>query len=578
MWKADEQGINEVQKMRWELVPYMRGRCLDLGCGPTKAFPHFIGVDSCKDTQLFGIPMKPDIKADIEELPMFSSGSFDLVFSSHALEHIEDYHAALREWWRLVKVGGYLGLYLPHRQFYPNIGKREEWAAWEKEHKDLPIGLSIEQFIAPRRQAGITDAGPLYAGTPFGNEDHKWDFLPADIIAAMKANGGGFDLVECQERNGEDEYSFLVVFRKLGGGIKESWKNPKPEKTCAIVRYGAIGDQIQTSSLFPWLKEQGYHITLYAQAGHGLESIQHDPHIDRFIVQEKDAVPPAFLSQFWDYEKKKYDRWINLCESIEGTLLASPGRVQWEWPNSLRAERMNVNYLEWLHKVADVPPPYRPKFYATKEEQSWARKTKESFGKRCVLWSLAGSSGHKVWPHVDSAIAALMLTYPDVHVVLVGDESCQILEAGWQKEPRVHRLSGKWSIRQSMAFAEVADLIIGTETGLLNAAGSMPVPKIVCLSHSSPEMLTKHWQNAIVLQQPEGVGCPKSPCRMLHGGNNTDAWLACPQHEETGTALCQFHISPATMWAAIEFVLGKAVQFQKQEASKGPLMQEVNGD
>lgn len=342
-----------------------------------------------------------------------------------------------------------------------------------------------------------------------------------------------------------------------------SWKKPKPKKTAAVVRYGAQGDMIQMSSILPWLKEQGYHVTLYCQAGQGYEVIKHDPHVDRFIVQGKDEVPNQFLAEFWETERKRYTKWINLCESVEGTLLANPGRAAFEWPNEARAALMDKNYLEWTHLLAGVPAPYRPKFYSTPKEREKASWQSRQWGRRNVLWSLAGSSGHKVWPHLDAMIARIMLAYQDTHVVLVGDEACQILEVGWEKEPRVHCKSGKWSIRESMAFAEVADLIIGTETGLLNAAGSMESPKIVTLSHSSPEMLTKHWKNAIALQQPQGVGCSKSPCRQLHGGNNTSAWADCPMHEETGTALCQYHVGPEMMWAAIQSVLGVPVNIRR---------------
>jgi len=336
-----------------------------------------------------------------------------------------------------------------------------------------------------------------------------------------------------------------------------SWKEPKPTKTAAVVRYGAIGDMIQMSSILPWLKEQGYHITLYCQSGNGYDAIKNDPHIDRFIVQDKDDVPNMFLSEFWEETKKKYTKWINLSESVEETLLPSPGRPAFFWPNELRAKYLDRNYLEWTHELAGVPPPYQPKFYSTPKEREKARWTKQKWGKRNVLWSLAGSSGHKVWPHLDATIAGIMLKFPDTHVVLVGDESCQILEYGWQNEPRVHRCSGKWSVRESLAFAEVADLIIGTETGLLNAAAPLEVPKIVTLSHSSREMLTKHWKNTISLQQPKGVGCVKSPCRQLHGGGNVDSWIDCPQHKETGTALCQYHVTPEMMWNAILAVLGE---------------------
>ena len=570
-WSVKTQGLDEVGKCRWELVPYMRGNCIDLGCGPTKAFPHFWGVDSCKDVDMFGIPMRPDLKMDVRDLSRLASASYDLVFSSHTLEHLEDTRAVLKEWWRLVKMGGHMALYLPHADFYPRCDEksRQEWKEWvDQNGSGFPnTAAAVETFAKLRRERGETAVGAIYAGTPFSNPDHDHDFRPQDIVEAMKAIGGGFDLVECEEREGGEEYSFWLVFKKISSGVRESWKNPKPVKTAAVVRYGAQGDNIQASSVLPWLKEQGYHVSFYCQSGAGHDVILHDPHIDRFVVQDKDAVPPAVLADFWTHERKKYDKWVNLCESVEGTLLAAPGRPNFEWPNALRAKIMDRNYLEFLHELAEVPPPYRPMFYSTAEEKAWAKKTAEKWGRKNILWSLAGSSGHKVWPHLDAVIAGVMTEYPDTHVVLVGDESCAILEQGWTEEPRVHCMSGKWTIRQSMAFAESASLIIGTETGLLNAAGAMDTWKIITLSHSSKEMLTKHWIKTIALEQPEGVGCPKSHCRQMHGGGTSDPWLDCPQHEETGTALCQFHIGPEMMWRAIESVLGKPVAMPERKAA-----------
>ena len=501
----------------------MHGRLLDVGCGAYKVFPHACGVDSGHHWGMRGV----DVKAEATDLSMFSDASHDCVYSSHLLEHIVDYKAALREWTRVVKVGGYICLYLPHKLFYPNIG----------------------QFGA--------------------NVDHKHDFMPEDIIEAMKEIGG-FDLLENEDRNEDDEYSFWQAYKRLPDKrFAESWKDPKPEKTCAVVRYGAIGDMVMTSSIFPALKEQGYHITLYCQDNDGYQAVKHDPNVDRFILQDKDAVPPQFLEEFWNYTRKKYDKWLNLCESVEATLLASPGRANWEWPNELRAKYLDRNYLEWTHELAGVPPPYRPKFHSTLTERAWAREKARSYGRRNVLWSLSGSSGHKVWPHLDEVMNRILGTYPDAHIVLVGDELCRILQSGWdgyakdgvfiekQMHPRVHCMSAKWTIRQSMAFAEVADLIIGTETGLLNAAGHMDAWKIVTLSHSSEEMLTKHWRNVIALNQPKGVGCTKHPCRQLHGGNGRDAWEDCPFHadETMKVSLCQYHVTAEMMWGAVKSVL-----------------------
>lgn len=535
-WSLENSKNDESSKIRWELVPYFRGKCLDIGSGPYKVFPHFSGVDNGHHWGNQWTDIRVD---DAKDLSQLGSASWDLAYSSHLLEHFsyEQVPAVLKEWMRVTKIGGHLILYLPDEDQYPKCG------------------------------------------TKYANVDHKWDVSYEKVVAAMEKLECGWDLIDYQVRSEADEYSLFFVFKKTQGrGHGFSWKDPKPAKTAAVVRYGAQGDMIQMSSILPGLREQGFHVTLYCQAGLGYESIKHDPHIDRFIIQEKDAVPPQFLKEFLEYTAKKYDKFVNLNESVETTLLAVPGRTPWYWPNEARQLHMNRNYLEWIHTISGVPPPYRPKFYSTTEERSWALKQKANFGKRNVLWSLAGSSNHKVWPHLDEIVLAMMAAYPDVHVTLVGDETCKLLEQGFGKfddekndlvetMSRVHLRSGKWTIRQSMAFAEVADLIIGTETGLLNAAGSMDTPKIITLSHSSEENLTKHWKNVIALSQARGVGCPKQPCHQLHGSDNADPWMDCPKHEETGTSLCQWNISAPMMWDAVQKVLGKPVVVPMRRAA-----------
>ena len=530
-WSLENSKNDESSKVRWELVPYMRGKCLDIGSGAYKVFPHFVGIDNGHHWGHFD-NMRVDCASNLSQL---GSAAWDLAYSSHLLEHFEFSRVpdVLKEWMRVTKIGGHLILYLPDEGQYPKCG------------------------------------------TEYANKDHKWDCSFDKVVAAMEKLECGWDLVDYQVRSEADEYSLLFVFRKEPGRQhKYSFRNEKPAKTAAVVRFGAQGDMIQASSVWPALKEQGFHVTVYCQSGAGYEVVKHDPHVDRFIVCDKDMIPPQFLREWLEYTAKKYTRFINLSESVEVSLLAAPGRTAWYWPNEARAVHMNRNYLEWTHTLAGVPGPYRPAFYSTVEERAWARKQKERMGKRVILWSLAGSSNHKVWPHLDEVVLRIGAFYPDVHIVLVGDETCKLLEAGfcrWDEEKqdfvetmsRVHLRSGKWTIRESMAFAEVADLIIGTETGLLNAAGFMDTAKIITLSHSSPEMLTRHWKNTITLEQPEGVGCEKKwpsrggACRQLHGADSTNPWLDCPMHEDSGVAECQWHISAEMMMDAVTKVLGQ---------------------
>lgn len=518
MWKIDDPQGNEAYKIRWEIVKYTRGKGLDIGCGPHKTYPHWIGIDSCKDTQLFGIPMTPDIKIeDACDLSLFSSKTMDFCFSSHLLEHIEPEKVAatLKEWWRVIKEGGYLTLYLPDEDEYPKVGDAR------------------------------------------GNLDHKWNVSKTQVIEYMRPIQG-WDLVEFQKRNQEKEYSLYFVFKKIKNGQYFSFQKAKPTKTAAVVRYGAYGDLLQTSSVLAALKKQGYHVTLYCSPP-GSDLMLHDPNIDEFYYQDKDQVPNGALGDFWKYHRKKYDKWVNLCESVEGSFLALPGRAMHEWAPAVRHKVMNQNYIEFSHLIAGVPYEPKVKFYSTSEEREWARKERQKMGDKVLLWSLAGSAVHKTWPGLDNVIASIMVNHPSWDVVFMGGESCKILEQGWEKEPKVHRKSGVWSIRQSMTFVNFVDCIVGPETGILNAASQLNIPKVVFLSHSSVENLTRDWVNCISLVSPNTV-CPgrgnnEAPaCHQMHYG-----WDHCKKTEQ-GVSQCQQDITVDQAWHAIEH----AMMFQEE--------------
>lgn len=509
VWRPSDPQGNESGKVRWEIVPYTRGKGLDLGCGPHKAFPHFTGVDSCKDTELFGIDMKPDVVVDTcERLEGIDDGSQDFVFSSHLLEHIEDYRAALKEWWRVVKDDGYLVLYLPHKDLYPNVG------------------------------------------TEGANPDHKHDFTPADIKDAMREMGG-WSMVENQTRDDGMEYSFLQVYQKRSDGKQlNEWAkyDNKSRKKACVVRYGGFGDMLQAAGVFPALKAQGFHITVMTTPrGHSV--IEHDPNVDAFYLQDDDQVPNHLLHEFWEYQSKKYDRFINLSESIEGTLLALPGRASHIWPHDIRHKYLNRNYHEFTAELAGVPFKPNGFFYPTKDE---ARKAGELAAKDRfnVVYALSGSSQHKFYAGQDNVIAAVLLNIPEAQVFMVGDAACKLLEQGWENEPRVTCLSGEQTIRESLALAQKSNVVLGPETGILNAvAFESDIAKVCLLSHSSIENLTKHWVNAYPIE-PVNTAC--YPCHKLHYGMKH-----CKEHAETGTAMCQISIEPQRVVDCVMDAYGK---------------------
>lgn len=503
MWSESTSLGNEQDKIRHESAKYTGvGRGLDLGCGPKRIWPRAIGVDG------YTSPEGAQIAGDILNLSIFADGSMPWVFSSHALEDIQDTEAALREWWRVVKGGGYLVLYLPHKDHYPNVGQ------------------------------------------PGANPAHKHDFVPNDIVRVMHVIASGWDLCESEVRSGGNEYSFYMVFRKRGDGkTKDLSIGARPMKTALVCRFGGLGDLIQASSILPGLKAQNFHVTMMTTPK-GREILREDPHINDWWLQDEDQIPNHELHDYWKAVARRFDKFVNLSESVEGTWLAYPGRASYYWPDHVRRKYLGRNYLEFAAELAGTP--YRPyvQFYPTESERRWADSERDKMAGECemIMWCLSGSSIHKAYPWTDAVLARLISDFPGISVVFTGDDLCRVLEAGWEKEPRVICRSGEWTMRQTLAFALACDVVVGPETGVLNSVAFDPrILKVVFLSHSSHENLTRDWLRTVALA-PEKTPC--YPCHRIHIGREY-----CHLHEETHAALCAQNILPARVVDAISMGL-----------------------
>ena len=184
----------------------------------------------------------------------------------------------------------------------------------------------------------------------------------------------------------------------------------RQEKTACVCRFGGVGDMLQTAVILPGLKAQGYHVTVMTTPA-GQEILRENPFVDDWYILDPDQVPNGELVNFWYVqEEERFNKFINLSESIEGHLLALPGRANHAWPLEVRKKRLNTNYHEWTCELAGVPFKPSRLFHATAEELKTARE-------RCpadrfnLVWALSGSSLHKFYPHMD------MVRAGELHVI-----------------------------------------------------------------------------------------------------------------------------------------------------------------
>jgi ADP-heptose:LPS heptosyltransferase len=484
-------------------MPHCIGVGLDIGCGIEKIKPAAIGVDNQHGAA--------DIVCDVSEgLTIFADNSFDFVFSSHCLEDLPAPEVILRDWWSKIKVGGKLILYLPHKDFYPNIGEE--------------------------------------GCNPF----HQNDFSAESLLKVMD-EFASYKVIHNEIHNEGDEYSFDIVLEKLSDlpDIIIPIKKISNKKKALVVRYGGYGDGIIASPVFKRLKEDGYEVTLNTTS-RMMAGIQNNPNIDHIMLQEDDVIPRWHLGEYWDEIGKGFNKVVNLSETLEVKFLTihrtreqnfpnSPGYLDYRkyyyyYPQEMRREVCGKdNYYDYVLQVAGYNDVERPRgeLYFDYREEAFCQKFRERFKNYfLIMWSLSGSSMHKAWFKAEETAIRLLSKHKDMVILTVGDYACKLIE--W-RHPQSFSMIDEWGIRASMLMTKYVDLVIAPETGILNAAGCFDTPKIGLLTHSNKTNLTKYFKNDHSMQ----AHIPCSPChKMIYMDNFRDCELIGGGSENGGIDYC----------------------------------------
>ncbi|MBM2840589.1 MAG: Methylase involved in ubiquinone/menaquinone biosynthesis [Bacteroidetes bacterium] len=147
-----------------------------------------------------GDPLKDDCDVweaehgDAQFLPGVEDNSYDFVYSSHTLEHMRDAAVALQNWWRVVRPGGFLILYVPDRDLYEK--KTTLPSKWNPDHKTF--------FLLDRDEKPDTvGLLPMIERTLLGFE----------VVQAKRCSDG--HTIDDPARHSDGEYSIEIVIRKL---------------------------------------------------------------------------------------------------------------------------------------------------------------------------------------------------------------------------------------------------------------------------------------------------------------------------------------------------------------------------
>lgn len=168
-----------------------------------------------------------------DDLP-FKEGTLDYVLSSHVIEHFYDPVKALREWYRVIKPGGYIFVIAPHRDRM--FDKHREPTPVQELFDRASGKIKVTDYVRPLNEQALAKFGRDTLGN-FGHmpqillppsegikPDQGWVYYEADdhhhwtvwrtadfVELAKKLN---FNVVEVQDVDDKVHNGFTVVIRK----------------------------------------------------------------------------------------------------------------------------------------------------------------------------------------------------------------------------------------------------------------------------------------------------------------------------------------------------------------------------
>jgi SAM-dependent methyltransferase len=150
--KARDRRVRE----RW-FERFLVGHGVDVGCGSDPV------TDDCA-------------RWDRPEDAHVLRGTWDWVYSSHCLEHLERPEDALRSWWSCLNPGGRLIVIVPHRDLYEK--RLDLPSRWNGDHKHFWLPVAGDRLGTRGLLETVTGALPDARLERLSVEETGWDPVP----------------------------------------------------------------------------------------------------------------------------------------------------------------------------------------------------------------------------------------------------------------------------------------------------------------------------------------------------------------------------------------------------------------
>jgi hypothetical protein len=287
-------------------------------------------------------------------------------------------------------------------------------------------------------------------------------------------------------------------------------------KKVLMMRPGsALGDAVFVTPIPRILAERGEEVHVCCEAD-VRPVFENNPHIAGFIECPKPHKWDGWEAKYRELETQ-FDHIYHTHGHVEVGLLHRTDVCWGKVPNAHQRKEVAAgkNYQDSIFESIGLEERgLLPEFYFSDAENKMRfelRQLLDKDKKKLVVWQWDGSTLSKLLVWAPKWLRETMNYYSDtVHYVYAEDAN---LKAQIPADERVLDALGKFSVRESIMATSIADLVIGPESFIVNAAAAWPIHKILFLSHSAPENLAKYYINCDCITPNAEVTC--HPCYLI---------------------------------------------------------------
>jgi ADP-heptose:LPS heptosyltransferase len=263
------------------------------------------------------------------------------------------------------------------------------------------------------------------------------------------------------------------------------------------------------------LAEEGHEVHVCTR-GQTDKVFANNPYVKGVEVSPDDFEDQASCDAWTEECYSRYDKIIPLAWTVEKAYLHRTDALFGKIPTLKQRRKIALgkNYYDRnLSASGFKPRPVLPEIYASEVEQESLHRLvreKHDIGFKIVLWNLMGSTQNKVLSPGGHWINEVSELYPNARHFIIGNIKIAIPCIN-PKNKMIFDQSGAWDLRTVMLMTSIADLVVGPESMLVNAAACFETPKIIIYSHSSPDNLGRYYSN----HYPVLPKCDCHPCYLI---------------------------------------------------------------